>query len=60
MNTAQDNYALITGASSGIGWEYAKQLTLEHGYNLIVVARRDDRLNALKEELLRVLVSKRQ
>ena len=42
--------ALITGASSGIGWELA-HIHAEHGGNLIVVARRLDRLQQLKKEL---------
>lgn len=34
------NYALITGASSGIGLEYARQLAAR-GYGIIVVSNRD-------------------
>lgn len=45
-----NKYALITGASSGIGYEFSKQLA-SLGYNLIVVARRLDKLNQLKEEV---------
>ncbi len=42
--------ALITGASSGIGKSLA-EIHAEKGGNLIVVARRKDKLNALKNEL---------
>ena len=42
--------ALVTGASSGIGKEIAKILN-KRGYDLIIVARRLDKLNELKEQL---------
>lgn len=41
---------LITGASSGIGREIAKYLA-KLGYDLIIVARNLEKLNALKDEL---------
>ncbi|MEO0399935.1 MAG: SDR family oxidoreductase [Pseudomonadota bacterium] len=42
--------ALITGASSGIG-EALARVHAEKGGDLILIARRADKLNALKEEL---------
>ncbi len=42
--------ALITGASSGIGKDIARVLS-KMGYDLILVARRRDRLEELKNEL---------
>lgn len=44
-------YTVITGASSGIGWETAKAFA-GRGKNLILTARRVDRLDALKSKIL--------
>ncbi|MGN1118859.1 MAG: SDR family NAD(P)-dependent oxidoreductase [Oscillospiraceae bacterium] len=44
--------ALVTGASSGLGRDIARSLA-KHGINVILTARRRDRLEALKEELIR-------
>lgn len=45
-------YALVTGASSGIGLSLAQQLA-EKDYNLILVARRKERLEDLKSEIIK-------
>jgi short-subunit dehydrogenase len=47
---ASDSIALVTGASSGIGEQYARLLS-ERGYRVAVVARREDRLATLVDEL---------
>lgn len=44
------SYALITGASQGIGEAMARDFA-KAGYNLIIVARREDVLRTLAEEL---------
>lgn len=43
-------WAIITGASSGIGLELAKCLA-ESGFNLVINARHADKLKAVEEEL---------
>jgi len=47
---------LITGASSGIGYELAK-IFANNGYNLILVARNKERLEQLRSELHQVKVT---
>lgn len=48
----KDNYVLITGASSGIGYELAKLYAMD-GYNLILIARNLEKLKKVEDELSR-------
>lgn len=50
MIGSKDSYALITGASAGMGYEYAK-LFAKDGKNIVVLARSRDKLEGLKKDL---------
>lgn len=44
------NYALVTGGSSGMGLEYARQLA-QRGYNVIIAALYQEETDAAKEKI---------
>ena len=46
-----DRWVVVTGASSGLGLEIARRLARDEGANLIVAARRGERLAQLKQEI---------
>jgi short-subunit dehydrogenase len=46
----RDRHALVTGASSGLGVDFARELA-RRGAGLTLVARREDRLRSLQREL---------
>jgi short-subunit dehydrogenase len=50
--------ALVTGASSGVGRELAR-LLCERGHDIVVVARRRERLEELADELRERFVGRR-
>ena len=47
---------LITGASSGLGYEFAK-LFAEKGYDLVISARREERLNSFKKSYPNIIIT---
>ena len=63
MENTEKKFAIVTGASSGIGYELALQFA-EHGYDLLVtaedagIAQATEEFKALGEESLFTLVGR--
>lgn len=47
-----NKWVLVTGASSGLGYEMAVQFAKKHQANVMLVARREEKLKALKTKLI--------
>lgn len=52
MNNLNDSLAVITGASSGIGLEFAFVVAERTNHEIVIIARRNERLLKLKNEIL--------
>ena len=48
----KNSYALVTGATSGIGLEISRDLA-KRGYNLILVSRTTEKLDQTSKELIK-------
>ena len=46
------SWVLITGASDGLGLAMAKVFAKKHGFNILMVSRSVEKLNAAKKEVL--------
>ncbi len=53
MFDLKNKVAVVTGASSGLGVQFAKALALQ-GASVVILARREDKLRAVKEEIEKI------
>lgn len=58
-NPRSDSWAIITGATDGIGLEFARQFA-KKGYNLLLISRSSEKLQKVKEELTSSLKESRE
>jgi short-subunit dehydrogenase len=54
-NSIPKKYALITGATSGFGYEFAKIFAKE-GYNLVLIARAEEKLEEIGADLMQTFM----
>jgi len=54
-----NSWAIITGATAGIGWATAEELA-QAGHSLILIGRREDRLKELRDRLVKMTVHQKQ
>ncbi len=50
MNEVINKYAIVTGASSGIGWQISKELA-KKGYSLVAVSNQPALLDQIKNRI---------
>ena len=50
--TASKSWALVTGATDGIGLALCKTLAKDHGYNVVMVGRSEEKLEQKRLEVL--------
>ena len=58
LHAGENSYALVTGASDGIGVELARQL-LAKGFNVILHSRNPDKLSRIQQDLSRQYPNRR-
>ena len=58
VKVESDQYVIITGANSGIGFETARVLSCEFGYNVILACRSEQRGNEAKDKIQQELTKK--
>ena len=52
LNGGPDDWAIVTGATDGIGLEFAKQL-FQNGFNVLLISRNENKLMDTKKDIIR-------